>query len=98
MGVRSLELGLIGKCDLVECYLEPGGRVVEAVPVEFKRAGTKRMTAIEYNCVRRPYVWKRCSVYVSHTATSIISERIEGRTPRCRFSSVKLHNHYFTCA
>ncbi len=41
MGVRSLELGLIGKCDLVECYLEPGGRVVEAVPVEFKRGRDK---------------------------------------------------------
>ena len=41
MAVRSLERGLIGKCDLVELYLSPGGGVVEAVPVEFKRGKNK---------------------------------------------------------
>lgn len=41
MAVRSLERGLIGKCDLVELHLAPGGGVAEAVPVEFKRGRTK---------------------------------------------------------
>lgn len=41
MAVRSLERGLIGKCDLVELYLSPKGSVVEAVPVEFKRGRNK---------------------------------------------------------
>jgi CRISPR-associated exonuclease Cas4 len=41
MAVRSLELGLIGKCDLVELYLRPEGGVAEAVPVEFKRGKAK---------------------------------------------------------
>jgi len=41
LAVRSLERGLIGKCDLVELYLTPGGAVAEAVPVEFKRGRNK---------------------------------------------------------
>lgn len=41
MAVRSLERGLIGKCDLVELYLAPEGKVAEAVPVEFKRGRNK---------------------------------------------------------
>jgi CRISPR-associated exonuclease Cas4 len=41
MAVRSLEWGLIGKCDLVELRLSPGGGVAEAVPVEFKRGTDK---------------------------------------------------------
>ena len=41
MAVRSLELGLIGKCDLVELRLTPDGAVAEAVPVEFKRGKDK---------------------------------------------------------
>ncbi|MEN6491205.1 MAG: CRISPR-associated protein Cas4, partial [Rectinema sp.] len=41
MAVRSLERGMIGKCDLVELYLAPGGGVAEAVPVEFKRGKSK---------------------------------------------------------
>ncbi len=41
MSIRSLELGLIGKCDLVELYLEPSGRVAEINPVEFKRGKNK---------------------------------------------------------
>lgn len=41
MAVRSLERGLIGKCDLVELYLAPAGGVAEAVPVEFKRGRNK---------------------------------------------------------
>ena len=41
MAVRSLERGLIGKCDLVELYLSPKGDVAEAVPVEFKRGRNK---------------------------------------------------------
>lgn len=41
MAVRSLELGIIGKCDLVELYLKPAGGVAEASPVEFKRGKDK---------------------------------------------------------
>jgi CRISPR-associated exonuclease Cas4 len=41
MAVRSLELGIIGKCDLVELYLRPEGGIAEAVPVEFKRGKAK---------------------------------------------------------
>lgn len=41
MAVRSLELGLVGKCDLVELYLRPDGGAAEAVPVEFKRGRDK---------------------------------------------------------
>ncbi len=41
MAVRSLELGIIGKCDLVELYLKPEGGMAEAVPVEFKRGKAK---------------------------------------------------------
>ncbi|GAB6277161.1 CRISPR-associated protein Cas4 [uncultured spirochete] len=41
MAVRSLERGLIGKCDLVELYLAPNGGVADAVPVEFKRGRNK---------------------------------------------------------
>lgn len=41
MAIRSLEYGLIGKADLVELYLTPGGGVAEAVPVEFKRGKDK---------------------------------------------------------
>jgi CRISPR-associated exonuclease Cas4 len=41
MAVRSLERGLIGKCDLVEIYLAPGEIVAQAAPVEFKRGRNK---------------------------------------------------------
>jgi CRISPR-associated exonuclease Cas4 len=41
MGVRSLRYGLTGRCDLVEVRLDMGGRVIEALPVEFKRGGNK---------------------------------------------------------
>lgn len=41
MAVRSLSLGLIGKCDLVEFRLAPDGHVVEIVPIEFKRGSDK---------------------------------------------------------
>jgi CRISPR-associated exonuclease Cas4 len=41
MAVRSLEAGVIGKCDLVELYLKPEGGVAEAIPVEFKRGKDK---------------------------------------------------------
>ena len=41
MSVRSLEHGLIGKCDLVELYLVPDGTAAEAIPVEFKRGTDK---------------------------------------------------------
>lgn len=41
MAIRSLERGLIGKCDLVELYLTPEKKVAEAVPVEFKRGKNK---------------------------------------------------------
>ncbi len=41
MAVRSLEHGIVGKCDLVELYLEPDGSAAEAVPVEFKRGRDK---------------------------------------------------------
>ena len=41
MAIRSLETGIIGKCDLVELYLKTEGGVAEAVPVEFKRGKDK---------------------------------------------------------
>ena len=41
MAIRSIERGLIGKCDLVEVYLAPDGGVAEAIPVEFKRGKGK---------------------------------------------------------
>jgi len=41
MAVRSPQRGLIGKCDLVELYLAPDGKVAEAVPIEFKRGKNK---------------------------------------------------------
>jgi len=41
MAIRSLEFGIIGKCDLVELYLKPEGGVAEFVPVEFKRGKDK---------------------------------------------------------
>lgn len=41
MSIRSIKYGLIGKCDLVELYLEPSGKIAEACPVEFKRGKNK---------------------------------------------------------
>lgn len=41
MSIRSLKLGLIGRADLVEIYLNPGGSIAEVVPVEFKRGKDK---------------------------------------------------------
>jgi CRISPR-associated exonuclease Cas4 len=41
MALRCLQHGLIGKADLVECWLGPGSGVVKAVPVEFKRGSDK---------------------------------------------------------
>lgn len=46
MLVRCQHLGLTGKCDLVELRLDPHGKVVEVVPVEFKR-GTKKTTDVD---------------------------------------------------
>jgi CRISPR-associated exonuclease Cas4 len=46
MAVRSLEYGLVGKCDLVEIYLSPDGRAAEIVPVEFKR-GTEKVEDVD---------------------------------------------------
>jgi CRISPR-associated exonuclease Cas4 len=41
MGVRSLERGLTGKCDLVELWYSADGGVKRAAPVEFKRGREK---------------------------------------------------------
>jgi CRISPR-associated exonuclease Cas4 len=41
MAVRSLEWGLIGKCDLVELWLSDDGKVKRVSPVEFKRGRQK---------------------------------------------------------
>ncbi|MFP3041151.1 CRISPR-associated protein Cas4 [Treponema primitia] len=41
MAVRSLEQGLIGKCDLVELWYTDGGGVNRVSPVEFKRGREK---------------------------------------------------------
>ena len=41
MPVRSLQYGLIGKCDLVELWYTKDGRVEKASPVEFKRGRKK---------------------------------------------------------
>lgn len=41
MSIRSLRFGLIGKCDLVELYLDSAGGIADANPVEFKRGKNK---------------------------------------------------------
>jgi len=41
MSVRSLRLGLIGKCDLVELWYSKDGSVEKVSPVEFKRGRKK---------------------------------------------------------
>jgi len=41
MAVRSLQWGLIGKCDLVELWYAKGGSVEKVSPVEFKRGRKK---------------------------------------------------------
>jgi CRISPR-associated exonuclease Cas4 len=41
MAVRSLEWGLIGKCDLVELWYEKADKVQRVLPVEFKRGREK---------------------------------------------------------
>jgi len=41
MAVRSLQHGLIGKCDLVELFTNKTGQVDESIPVEFKRGANK---------------------------------------------------------
>ena len=41
MAVRSLQWGLIGKCDLVELWYSKDGKVEKASPVEFKRGRKK---------------------------------------------------------
>jgi len=41
MAVRSLQWGLIGKCDLVELWYAKDGRLEKASPVEFKRGKKK---------------------------------------------------------
>jgi CRISPR-associated exonuclease Cas4 len=41
MAVRSLEYGLIGKCDLVELWYSKDGNVARVSPVEFKRGRKK---------------------------------------------------------
>lgn len=47
MSVRSLKLGLVGKCDLVEIWLDPKTKKAARVnPVEFKR-GRKKTNDID---------------------------------------------------
>lgn len=41
MGIRSLKLGLIGKCDLVEFYFDKSRNPIEVNPIEFKRGSKK---------------------------------------------------------
>jgi CRISPR-associated exonuclease Cas4 len=41
MSVRSLELGLIGKMDVVEFHCQPGGKTWTPFPVEYKRGKPK---------------------------------------------------------
>ena len=41
MAVRSLQWGLIGKCDLVELWYTKDGNIEKASPVEFKRGRKK---------------------------------------------------------
>jgi len=41
LAIRSLELGLIGKCDIVDFVLKPEGGYQSIVPVEFKRGKQK---------------------------------------------------------
>jgi CRISPR-associated exonuclease Cas4 len=41
MAVRSLQFGLVGKCDLVELWLFEGGGIKRVSPVEFKRGKEK---------------------------------------------------------
>jgi CRISPR-associated exonuclease Cas4 len=41
MAVRSLQWGLIGKCDLVELWYANGGELKKVSPVEFKRGKGK---------------------------------------------------------
>jgi len=41
MAVRSLQCGLIGKCDLVELWYDKNGNVEKVSPVEFKRGNKK---------------------------------------------------------
>jgi CRISPR-associated exonuclease Cas4 len=41
MAVRSLQFGLIGKCDLVEIWLAENGGIKRVSPVEFKRGREK---------------------------------------------------------
>jgi len=41
MAVRSLQLGLIGKCDLVELWYTKDGKIERVSPVEFKRGKKK---------------------------------------------------------
>jgi CRISPR-associated exonuclease Cas4 len=45
LAVRSLEHGLIGKCDVVEFTLQPQGGYQSVVPVEFKRGKQKESDA-----------------------------------------------------
>ena len=46
MPVRSLQYGLIGKCDLVELWYNQDGRIKKVSPVEFKR-GRKKVDDID---------------------------------------------------
>ncbi|GHV85913.1 CRISPR-associated protein Cas4 [Spirochaetia bacterium] len=46
MAVRSLQWGLIGKCDLVELWFSDGGGIVQVLPVEFKR-GRKKQSDVD---------------------------------------------------
>jgi CRISPR-associated exonuclease Cas4 len=41
MAVRSLQFGLIGKCDLVELWYDENKNVIKVSPVEFKRGRKK---------------------------------------------------------
>jgi CRISPR-associated exonuclease Cas4 len=42
LAVRSLEYGIIGKCDLVEIFFDNEKNVVKATPIEFKRGKQKK--------------------------------------------------------
>jgi CRISPR-associated exonuclease Cas4 len=46
MRVRSLEIGLIGICDLVEVFYKPNKEILTMYPVEFKR-GHKKQTDVD---------------------------------------------------
>lgn len=61
MAVRSLERGLIGKCDLVELYLSPGEGWLRRCRWSLSGAKIRKRTWTAFSSAHRPSVWKRCS-------------------------------------